>query len=237
MFSTLIRLTCVASLALTGCDIQSRGEAGNADFTPRDCGAYALGCSFNQPIVVGGTVEVEISSLVDLTGHEVTVMDPTIAAVDPLFQSAGGKNWQITALSAGSTKLVVVDADGFEIDRLTIDTTDAVRLSLAPFLTTAAVYDFEDGVERWEVSADEPHSFLVGPFVSDDTLGMGRFTYAFASATSPELIDQIALSEDCLLSEGCLNFTLPLGTYDLILSTEDGTLTLDAVIEVVEPTR
>jgi len=236
MISRLAKLVLMVMLTLAGCDVRTQGESGNVVFTPTDCGGYSLGCSFSDAIVIGGTVEVKLSSTIDLTDHEVTVLDPSIAEVVPLFQSAGGKNWELRALSEGSTKLVVVDGFGVELDRLSFETAQASRLSLAPFLVDLQGFQFADGVEIWSISANKKHSFVAGPVVEGTSRAMGRFTYMLATPTSAEIMEQVETNETCLLSKGCLELDLPVGTYDLSLTTSDGVLAIQVVFEVVEST-
>ena len=214
-------LTLVMACLSQGCDVKRIGEEGLLTFHPDNCGTYALGCSFDKPIAVGGSIEVRLSQ--NLEGEELMlrVGDSTRFDVKPT-PSGASRTFEVTALSSGETALSAVNQAGESVDHVAIKAVDMESLRLRPFTNLSDEPDDSiDGVDTYFIAEGKLVSFWVGPDVGGEWQGMGRFSFALVEA-SAALEEAIQAEESTDIKQGFVAFRMPSGDQSLALATLDG---------------
>ena len=212
MNGTKTTVVAVAMLMAAGCEISKQGEAGRVTFTPTDCGGYSLGCSFEDTLVVGGTIGVSM----DDASLTLTSADETVASVRSA-NAAAGSPWEVVGVGGGVARLEARNAAGNVVDGLDVTTKAATQLRLYPLLATSSLSTQDGETAVWTLEAETSQSFLIGPDVVEQQHTMGRFEYEWET-TDAALKTALEAQETCGVVDGCIAFDLPPGTYPLTIT-------------------
>ena len=217
-----LALASSALLLLTGCDFKLIGQKGVIDFHPDDCGSYTLGCSFEKPIAVGGTIEVRLDG--DFGSSKLTLRpeDETLLSVTP-SESGNPTRFTVRAQGSGTTLLKAVNQQGDVVDQITVETLAIDALRVRPFTHMQEESETDiDGSQVFRVPQDKVVAFWIGPDVGDDWDGMGKFVYELVDAPQVLKVAMEAEAESNDVESGFIAFRMPEGSHQLVLGTTDG---------------
>ena len=221
MTNLVFGLATIAVLLLTGCDIKLAGENGVIDFHPDDCGMYSLGCNFDKPIVVGGTIEVRLVGNIGTSDPTLRPEDETLLSVIP-SESGKPRQFEVEALGEGSTTLMVLDQEGDIVDQIAINTTAFEGLRVRPFLNVPEEPETDiEGAQTFRVPQDKIVAFWVGPDIGDDWMVMGELSFELID-TSDEVLKAMEAEESTNVEAGYIAFRMPAGSHQMVLGTSDG---------------
>lgn len=200
-------------LAAAACNTSQEGAEGNILFTPDECGRVG-GCSFDDSIGVGGTINVNIMGADGFSTAGVTleVDDPAVLTVAPVGDVGGRPTWELHAVGPGVATLYAYDTNDERVDFIEIGVQDLTGLTLENFVGDAVgPSDDPQYDEAWTVNADQTVSFFATPTIGAGVPTMGRYDYvtSVGAGLLPYVTDMDRLDE------GYLAFNAPAGTYEV----------------------
>src|SRR5262249_44407551 len=119
MRTSLGLASLVLLLGVGACNQVETGRRGQVTFTPDDCGA--AGCSFGDPLAIGGMTAVDIAG-----AHGNRVDDPTLCAgwpgiVDVQAGAPRSGRFQLLGVGDGTADLLAMDPYGTVVDSIRVD--------------------------------------------------------------------------------------------------------------------